>query len=275
MLGFAHSTQPTKLNLVNNSGTLLNHFTYDSFGTQTGSTVGATVDTRYKFTGREFDGETGDYFYRSRYYDPEVGRFLGEDAIGFASGDANLYRYVENNSISSIDPFGQYGFVLGQLRSIVYNDNGPNLTRDIRDVVDARNRNPNVAIDLDITTAIIIYSPLNTGTDTRRGIDPPDMGLFDDRGHIVGRQLGGNGRDVNNLFAQLYLFNQIPWRLYETSVTNYLNNANQDPTCLPVNLAYSVTLRYPSQSNRRLRPNFVLGLGVFTDGKIITGFVPN
>jgi RHS repeat-associated protein len=71
----------TTRDLLNNSGTLLNHFTYDSFGTQTGSTLGATVDTRYKFTGREFDAETGDYFYRSRYYDPEVGRFLGEDAI--------------------------------------------------------------------------------------------------------------------------------------------------------------------------------------------------
>jgi RHS repeat-associated protein len=96
----------TTRDLVNNSGTLLNHFTYDSFGNQTGSTPNATVDTRYKFTGREFDGETGDYFYRSRYYDPEVGRFLGEDAIGFGGGDANLYRYVRNSSINRVDPLG-------------------------------------------------------------------------------------------------------------------------------------------------------------------------
>jgi RHS repeat-associated protein len=96
----------TTRDLVNNSGALLNHFTYDSFGTQTGSTPNATVDTRYKFTGREFDDETGDYFYRSRYYDPEVGRFLGEDAIGFGGGDANLYRYVGNDPINGSDPFG-------------------------------------------------------------------------------------------------------------------------------------------------------------------------
>jgi RHS repeat-associated protein len=98
----------TTRDLVNNNGTLLNHFTYDSFGNQTGSTLGAAVDTRYKFTGREFDGETGDYFYRSRYYDPEVGRFLGEDSIGFAGSDANLYRYVENNPLTARDPSGLF-----------------------------------------------------------------------------------------------------------------------------------------------------------------------
>jgi RHS repeat-associated protein len=96
----------TTRDLVNNSGTLLNHFTYDSFGTQTGSTLGATVDTRYKFTGREFDSETGDYFYRARYYDPETRRFLSEDPIGFSSGDVNLYRYVENAPILRTDPTG-------------------------------------------------------------------------------------------------------------------------------------------------------------------------
>jgi RHS repeat-associated protein len=102
----------TTRDLVNNSGTLLNHFTYDSFGNQTGSTPNATVDTRYKFTGREFDGETGDYFYRSRYYDPEVGRFLGEDAIDFRSGDVNLYRYAGNQPLVAIDPSGLITFVI-------------------------------------------------------------------------------------------------------------------------------------------------------------------
>jgi RHS repeat-associated protein len=99
----------TTRDLVNNSGTLLNHFTYDSFGNQTGSTPNATVDTRYKFTGRELDAETGDYFYRARYYDPETARFLSEDPIGFGSEDANLYRYVSNSPLDTVDPYGDRG----------------------------------------------------------------------------------------------------------------------------------------------------------------------
>jgi RHS repeat-associated protein len=46
------------------------------------------------------------YFYRARYYDPRAGRFLTKDPIGFAGGDVNLYRYVRNNPINRVDPFG-------------------------------------------------------------------------------------------------------------------------------------------------------------------------
>ena len=42
----------------------------------------------------------------ARYYDPQVGRFISEDPIGFAGGDLNLYVYVKNNPIMFIDPFG-------------------------------------------------------------------------------------------------------------------------------------------------------------------------
>ena len=40
------------------------------------------------------------------YYNPETGRFLSEDPIGFDGGDANLYRYVGNNSVNFRDPLG-------------------------------------------------------------------------------------------------------------------------------------------------------------------------
>ncbi|MBK9112497.1 MAG: hypothetical protein IPM88_12680 [Nitrospira sp.] len=45
-------------------------------------------------TGREFDSESGLYYYRARYYDALMGRFLQKDPIGFGSGDSNFYRYV-------------------------------------------------------------------------------------------------------------------------------------------------------------------------------------
>jgi RHS repeat-associated protein len=75
--------QGTIRDITNNAGAIQNHITYNSFG-RIISQTNANVYTRFNYTGREFDGETGLYYYRSRYYDCVVGRFLSEDAIGFS-----------------------------------------------------------------------------------------------------------------------------------------------------------------------------------------------
>ena len=62
----------------------------------------------YAFSGREWDGETGLYFYRTRYYNPQEGRFLSRDPIGFAGGDYNLYGYVQNDPVNFTDPNGEF-----------------------------------------------------------------------------------------------------------------------------------------------------------------------
>jgi RHS repeat-associated protein len=87
------------------AGTLSDTLVYDSFGNLISSTGSFTQPFRY--TGREFDVETGLYYYRARYYDPAAGRFLSEDPIRFNSGDVNFYGYVENNPINAADPDGQ------------------------------------------------------------------------------------------------------------------------------------------------------------------------
>jgi RHS repeat-associated protein len=73
---------------------------YDPYGRPAGSVA------QYAYTGREWDAETGLYYYRARYYDPKLGRFLSEDSIGFAGGDVNLYGYVWNNPANLVDPLG-------------------------------------------------------------------------------------------------------------------------------------------------------------------------
>jgi len=60
----------------------------------------------YTFTGREWDRETGMYYYRARYYDPMEGRFVSKDTIGFEGKDMVLYGYVQNNPINKKDPKG-------------------------------------------------------------------------------------------------------------------------------------------------------------------------
>jgi RHS repeat-associated protein len=59
----------------------------------------------YMFTGRRFDIETGLYYYRARYYNPHIGRFMQTDPVGYSDG-INWYRYCGNNPVNWIDPWG-------------------------------------------------------------------------------------------------------------------------------------------------------------------------
>jgi len=91
--------------LSNASGSLANTYIYDGFGKLIAHT-GAPANP-FQYTGREFDSETELLYYRARYYNSNVGRFLSEDPTEFGGGDANFYRYVFNNPVMLIDPTGQ------------------------------------------------------------------------------------------------------------------------------------------------------------------------
>jgi RHS repeat-associated protein len=91
--------------VVDDSGTVLNHVVYDAFGGVTSQTDSSVV-FRYGYTARELDAESGLQYNRARYLDSFTGRFISEDPISFQGGDSNLYRYVMNNSLNNIDPSG-------------------------------------------------------------------------------------------------------------------------------------------------------------------------
>jgi len=78
-------------------------YTYDSFGNF--KRQGNKVKNSFTYTGREFDPETSLYYYRARYYDARIGRFLQRDPVGYVDSQ-NLYVYVKNNPLRFIDPFG-------------------------------------------------------------------------------------------------------------------------------------------------------------------------
>jgi RHS repeat-associated protein len=61
---------------------------------------------RIRYTGREWDEEIGLYYYRARYYDPVIGRYITANPEGIESGDVNLFRYVRNNPVNLTDPMG-------------------------------------------------------------------------------------------------------------------------------------------------------------------------
>jgi RHS repeat-associated protein len=89
--------------LSNSSAALANTYTYASYETLTSSS--GTVTNQYRFTSREFDTESGLYYYRARYYDSATGRFLNEDPDKDGAA-GSLYAYVENSPISWYDQFG-------------------------------------------------------------------------------------------------------------------------------------------------------------------------
>lgn len=117
--------------LTNSSGTLSLSYTYDSFGKITASS--GSVANPFRYTGRDFDSETGLYYYRARYYDPTTGRFLNEDPIQFRAG-VNFYVFVFNRPTRLRDPKGKevVGAVIGGVLGGIYGGIGaavdPNAT---------------------------------------------------------------------------------------------------------------------------------------------------
>lgn len=98
----SHDGLGSVTNLTDASGAIVGSFSYDSYGAPR---IAGTISSPYLFTGREYDSDTGLYYYRARYYDPGTGRFLTPDPLGLAGG-FNRYTYVGNNPVNFIDPLG-------------------------------------------------------------------------------------------------------------------------------------------------------------------------
>lgn len=95
----------TTRDIVDTRGGVLNRISFDGLGNVLRQTQGS-VETRYLFTGREFDSEIGLTYFRARLYDPIIGRFITEDPVGQNGNDDNRYRYVANAPTRWIDPTG-------------------------------------------------------------------------------------------------------------------------------------------------------------------------
>jgi RHS repeat-associated protein len=83
-----------------------NSYEYQAFGSAYGSPT-ENVTQPFRFTGREWDGETGLYHYRARSYGPRLGRFVARDPELDNSGP--LYVYARNAPAFYIDPLGEDG----------------------------------------------------------------------------------------------------------------------------------------------------------------------
>ena len=92
--------------ITDSSGAIVNKYSYDEYGKVLSQEE--AISNPFKYVGQfgVMDEGNGLLYMRARFYDPEVGRFISKDPIGFAGGDLNLYSYVANNPVNWIDPEG-------------------------------------------------------------------------------------------------------------------------------------------------------------------------
>ena len=107
---YVKNLQGDILKVINATGTEAAAYTYDAWGKLLTSAGDMADVNPLRYRGYFYDTETGLYYLKSRYYDPEVGRFINPDAFATTDVDgvlsANMFAYCENNPVNKEDPTG-------------------------------------------------------------------------------------------------------------------------------------------------------------------------
>jgi RHS repeat-associated protein len=104
-------------------------YSYDSWGKLI-SIDGSLADTLgkanpFRYRSYYYDTESQLYYLQSRYYNPEIGRFISKDDSGYHDAndliDSNLYAYVDNNPVINTDANGHFiSTILGRIFNAGY-----------------------------------------------------------------------------------------------------------------------------------------------------------
>jgi RHS repeat-associated protein len=101
--------------LADTAGAVFERYLYFAYGNRTVLDSGFTLDADnvsdvgnpYTYIGRQFDPESGLYYYRARFYHSQLGRFCGRDPVEFEGSRWNLYAYVNGSAPNALDPYGE------------------------------------------------------------------------------------------------------------------------------------------------------------------------
>lgn len=108
--------------LTDRVGTLAQRYEYKAFGGARYTANATAFAMSNRFTDHVADDDTGLYYMRSRYYDPEIGRFLTADtevAQGENPQGLNRYSYALNNPMKYTDPTGHFAFFAFLIKALV------------------------------------------------------------------------------------------------------------------------------------------------------------
>lgn len=100
---YVQDVQGTVLALTDGDGIVTDTYDYDEYGIERGGSGNFVNAIRY--TGQQYDIDSGLYYLRNRYYQPEGGIFLRRDPVGQVDG-TNLYAYARSNPVNYTDPSG-------------------------------------------------------------------------------------------------------------------------------------------------------------------------
>ena len=112
---YLRNAQSDIVKLIDKTGATVVEYTYDSWGKllSTSGSLASTLgkNNPFRYRGYVYDEETGFYYLQSRYYNPEVGRFISSDVL-LSTGQSvlghNAYAYCGNNPVMGYDPYGTF-----------------------------------------------------------------------------------------------------------------------------------------------------------------------
>jgi len=120
---YLHDRLGSVRQVIDNTGTVVNCYTYDPWGLPVGSETQETISNLYRFAGYVWDAEILQYHCFRRQYDPVLGRFTSRDPV---EGDyqepmtLHKYLYCLNNPINKTDPSGEFWGAIEQAKKITY-----------------------------------------------------------------------------------------------------------------------------------------------------------